>query len=356
MRASLTKLGRRIARLRSTLGASGRSRTPISDKEIFERFLAADAAGDWATVISEWFRFGDLLFPDAFISQAVRYLHEFAPDVLRLAADRVRQTVPVMLLLSSLTVSEALSFALASANPYVQFGSILRLFQQQRRHRESITPGEEQLLTQLFLAVASSTPEWEKWMLALNRYPVRFSPIQVPLGQALAQAPAAALEPYVDAIHLSTMGTGRSVIAECLRAFRSAAALSRRQALWKLAHERWAKWKFGEGETDQHLVQIGQCELDYAIVGYAVECMTAQDRTDAHAALNAELSSLQTAWHASVTDFMRATNRILSRLQPYGYAQQIGPADDWLMEKRYVLPFDPKIDRYNAMLYKIQKF
>jgi hypothetical protein len=350
------ELGRRLARLRSTPGASGRSRTPISDKEIIERFIAADAAGDWATVISEWFRFGDLVFPDAFILQAVRYLHTFAPSALSHATDQIRQMLPVMLVLSSLTVSESLSLALVSTNPYVQFGSILRLFQQQRRNRENIAPAEEALLTQLFLAVASNATEWEKWMLALNRYPIQQQAIQVALGSALAHAPDAALGPYIDAIHLSTMGAGRGVIAECLRAFRSAASLSRRQGLWKLAHERWAKWKFGMGDKDQHLTQIGQCELDYAIVGFAVECMSARDRDDAYAALAAELSLLNDAWHASVVDFRQSVNRILSRLQPYGYAKQVGPADDWLMENRYVLPFDPQKDRYNAMLFKIQKF
>ena len=50
---------------------------------------------------------------------------------------------------------------------------------------------------------------------------------------------------------------------------------------------------------------------------------------------------------------MQATNRVLSCLQPYAYAQQIGPGEDWLIEEKdALLPFDSRNDRYKAMLYK----
>ncbi len=32
------------------------------------------------------------------------------------------------------------------------------------------------------------------------------------------------------------------------------------------------------------------------------------------------------------------------------------PTDDWLVENRYVLPFDPKTDRYNALLFRTQNW
>jgi len=46
-------------------------------------------------------------------------------------------------------------------------------------------------------------------------------------------------------------------------------------------------------------------------------------------------------------------NRLLSCFQPYAYAQQVGADDDWLLEGKQLLPFDPRLDRYNAMLYKV---
>ena len=102
-------------------------------------------------------------------------------------------------------------------------------------------------------------------------------------------------------------------------------------------------------------MRVGCCELDYAIVGYAVECMTVQQRDEKCAAVVAELSSIDELWHASETDFIQSVAGILSVLQPYVFARQIGVNDDWLMaEGRYILPFDPQTEPYKAMLYRIR--
>jgi hypothetical protein len=131
-------LGKRVAGFRTAPAASELSRTPISDGEVIGRFNRADSSGDWATVAADWPRLGDHVFPDAFISQAVRYLHEFSRDTLRLAANQIRQMVPVMLVLLSLTVAESFSLSLVSTNPYVQFGAVLRFLKQQRRDRQNV--------------------------------------------------------------------------------------------------------------------------------------------------------------------------------------------------------------------------
>lgn len=349
----LQTLERRIAGLRAQPSASMLSRTPISDGEILDRFNAADSAGDWATIASEWPRFGDLIFPDYFIAQSVQYLHELAPDALLRAVDQLRQMVPAMQVLLALTVRKGFSLGIASENPYIQFGSILRLLQHQRRHRGEMAPDEDALLAQLLTRVASIDAQWQAWMRALNRFPIRFQPIQKALGTALAQGPERALAAYVDAVNLTTMGVGREQVAECLRSFRKVAPFSHRQTLWKCVHERWLEWNFGLRDKTENLVKIGSCELDYAVVGYAVESMDAEARSQKCNALVATLSALPMSWHASETDFRRSVNRLLSCFQPYAYAQQIGADDDWLIEGTQFLPFDPRQDRYNALLFGI---
>lgn len=353
--ALAAELERRLGGFQFSISGSGLGPTPISDAETINRFNAADAAGDWVTIASDWPRLADnlLFFPDAFISQAVRYLHEFERDALGRALDRIRRTPPMMALLSSLSVAESLTLALASVNPYMRFGSVFRLFQQWRRHRRAMSLDEETLLTQLFVAVAADPAAWEHWMRALNRYPIRHPEIQRPLGRALACAPEGALAPYVDAVNLTTLGNGRNVIADCLRAFRAEAPPSHRRALWSLAHERWARWSFAAAENPEHLSKISRCQLDYAVVGYAVECMDAEERGRKYASLTSELLSFETKWHASVTEFTSAVNRILSMIQPYVFPDQLGPDEDWLVaETRLMLPFDPRNDRYRTMLYK----
>lgn len=348
------ELGRRISGMRGQPAASTSSRTPISDSEKIGRFNAADTAGDWATIASEWPQFGHLVFPDYFISQSVRYLHGLAPDALNVAVNQVREMLPVMLILLALTVRESLELAGATANPHVQFGAILRLLQEQWRRREKITSDEEVLVVKLLLGVTSDDALWEAWMQALNRYPVRYLQIQRALGTALANAAESAFKPYVDAINLTTSGVGRIQVAECLRTFCAVAPLSRRQKLWRSAHERWSEWNFGSADKTETLVNIGQCELDYAVVGYAIECLDSQERTQKCSDLVAQLNAMITDWHASEADFRRSVNRVLSRFQPYAYAQQIRPGDDWLIEGKPFLPFDPQSDRYNALLYMIR--
>jgi hypothetical protein len=347
------ELERRIAGLRAQPSTSMLSRSPISDSEIIRRFNAADSAGDWATIASEWPRFGDLIFPDYVISQSAQYLHKLAANNLLQAADQLRQMVPVMQVLLALTVRKGFGLALASGNPYVQFGAILHMFQHERRHREQMAPDEEALLAQLLTHVASNDAQWQAWMRALNRYPIRYPQIQNALGTALAQGPESALAPYVDAINLTTLGVGRQQVAGCLRSFRNTAPLGHRQELWKRAHARWLEWNFALNDKTENLVNIGNCELDYAVVGYAVECMDAPSRSQKCTELVATLSALPTIWHASESDFRRSVNRLLSCFQPYAYAQHMGAGDDWLLEGKQFLPFDPRQDRYNAMLYKV---
>jgi hypothetical protein len=345
-------LERRIAGLRAQPSASMLSRSPISDSEIIDRFNAADSAGDWATIASEWPRFGDFIFPDYVISQSVQYLHELSTETLCRAVNQLHQMVPVMQVLLALSVRKSLALALASGSPYVQLGAILRMLQHRGRQIEQMAPDEESLLAQLLTHVALNEEQWQAWMRALNRYPIRFPQIQNALGTALAQGPVSALAPYVDAINLTTTGSGRQQAAECLRALRKAASSERRQELWKRAHARWLEWNFAKDDKTDNLVRISNCELDYAVVGYAVECMDPQLLNQKCSQLVAALSALPTRWHASELDFMGSGYRILSSFQPYAYVKQTGASDDWLIEGKQFLPFDPRQDRYHAMLYK----
>jgi hypothetical protein len=101
-------------------------------------------------------------------------------------------------------------------------------------------------------------------------------------------------------------------------------------------------------------MKIGSCELDYAIVGYALECMSAEQLNEKCATLMTDLSLIDESWHASAIAFIQAVSHNLSAFQPYAYALQTGANDDWLMaEGRYILPFDPQTERYKAMFYCI---
>ena len=73
---------------------------------------------------------------------------------------------------------------------------------------------------------------------------------------------------------------GRRCVAACLREFRTTATPERRRALWTLAFARWSSWQFDVAAPDTHLLKICWAELDYAVVGYAVECMDDAGRAE----------------------------------------------------------------------------
>jgi hypothetical protein len=141
------------------------------------------------------------------------------------------------------------------------------------------------------------------------------------------------LADYINAINLTTTGIARSIVAECLGAFRWTASLDRRKKFWTIAHERWLKWRFGENDPTETMMRIGISELDYALVGYTLECMSAEQRAKRCTMLSTELLELGKHWHPSEVAFIEATSRILSTFQPYAYAHRISPDDEWLAKE-----------------------
>ena len=195
--------------------------------------------------------------------------------------------------------------------------------------------------------------------LAFGPYPVRYPTLQIPLGRCLAHASDAAIEAYVNAVVLhpspatSPLG-GADEVADCLREFRSVARPDRRQLLWKRAHERWLRWGFDQANPDTNLFAVNRRQIDYALVGYACECMGQTERDKALDDIRQRLERVEDPWHPSMTDVLTVWNRLLSQMQPYAHAQNvIASGGDWLPKDQYCLPFDPTKDRYLALRYRI---
>jgi hypothetical protein len=229
------------------------------------------------------------------------------------------------------------------------------------RRPQSFTDSNSTLLIELLLKVANDTSRWAAWMKIFAGYPA----INSPLGQALAKVPDSAIDGYINSIRLYPKliqplqpalapDTGRRSVAECLQEFRANATPDRRKALWTCAHGRWLQWDFNLADSNQHLTAISRSDLDYALVGYASECM---DETEREAALNSILAKVQTLehhWHASLTDILSGWYRLLSQFQPYGHACNIvANGEDWLAEVRVYFPFEPSQNRYLMMMYNM---
>jgi hypothetical protein len=121
-----------------------------------------------------------------------------------------------------------------------------------------------------------------------------------------------------------------------------------------LAHTRWEIWNFDEGNRETHLFNVHRSPLDYALVGYAVECLDQAGRDDAVEDTRRRLETVEDAWHPSISDIVTAWNRLLSHLQPYAHAAEVlSKGKAWLAETGMYMPFDPRTERYLPLKYRV---
>ena len=253
-----------------------------------------------------------------------------------------------------LTIEQRLNLAVASDNPYVELACAYRTLADWPVPN-SLPAAEQNLLTQLLLKVANDGARWLAWMRIFNAYPFKYPALQPPLAAALAAGPEAALDAYINSILLVKMEPGRQSVATCLREFRAKASTERRAALWTLAYQRWRAWDFAASDPNQHLMAIARSELDYAIVGYACECMDEAQRRKAVQETAGRVFALDDDWHASFTDMLTSWNRLLSQFQPYARAIRVaGTGVDWLCEiEETYWPFDQAQHSYLMMKYRV---
>jgi hypothetical protein len=336
----------------STLRLRGRL---ISEGEEVERFLKADASADWVTVSDCLTRFAGPMFPSALVTQAVRCANRYGFELLVAAVATLRQSPGALQIATALSAGDRLRLAVASGNPYVRFICLFRTVHQQPGLLH-LSRAEEDLVTELLLKAAEDREQWRVWMQAFNRFPTRYALLQAPLGRALASAPEEAVAVYVESINLSiTTPQTRHCVAACCRAFKEAADATRRGLLWSLAFERWSAWDFNAADQDKHLVNINVSELDFAVVGYAVECLDETQRGEAMAGITRELAVVDDDWHASLSDCLTVWNRLLSRFQPYAHAASaVSSGADWLAEGRQYYVFDPQTEHYLTMMYRVR--
>ncbi len=347
-----------IASFAVAFNARPGAQVPIWEGEAVETFTRADAEGDWVAIIRGWEQFRhQLFFANTLQTQSVRLLYRYSFARLIEGSSKLRQTPVAMQIAGVLTVEQRLRLAVGSDNPHIQIAAMYRTLTDDRRP-QSFTDSNRNLLTELLLKVANNTSRWAGWMKVFVGYPA----IQLPLGQALAKVPDPAIDGYVKSIRLYPKqvnpvlapDAGRRSVAECLREFRASATPERRTALWTCAHERWLQWDFNRADSNQHLTAISWSDLDYALVGYACECMDEAAREAALNSIRAEVQTLEHHWHASFTDILASWYRLLSRFQPYGHACSVAAnGEDWLPESRIYFPFEPSQNVYLMMMYNV---
>lgn len=332
-----------VSGLSMTFGTRGSGPEPIWEREAVDRLLTVERNCDWGGMGDAWRPFQDLIQASALQCQAVRFLAHADGARLTKAVINVKQVSVAMLVAQILDTRQRLLLALASDNHFIQFACAYVTLNGRRRRPTSLAD-DAGIFTQLLAKVALDTARWHGWMAVFNAYPLRYPALHPSLGEALADAKEAAIDAYVDSINLfphpvKQVDEGRRNVAVCLRAFRARASDEQRKLLWQRAHKRWLVWEFDAANSDTHLLGISRSEIDYAIVGFAMECLDGAEQTQRLTRTGLELHVMEHAWHKSEADIKSSWFRVLSIFQPYAHAMQVrASTEDWQTETRVYYP------------------
>jgi hypothetical protein len=114
-----------------------------------------------------------------------------------------------------------------------------------------------------------------------------------------------------------------------------------------MAFARWSDWDFGERDGHSAPTEITLSNIDFTIVGYAVECLTPEEReTHSTGCLNM-VDRAEHVWHKSQLNFMYYIYQVLSHSQPFLQARDCGTdRDNWLSSKSGKYFFNQLDDPY----------
>jgi hypothetical protein len=100
-------------------------------------------------------------------------------------------------------------------------------------------------------------------------------------------------------------------------------------------------------------MDISGSALDYAIVGYYVECFPASDLDRKIEDILLITNAVDREWRPTLTHCIDARNRLLSQLQPLMHAKKaIGADIDWLSDGRCYSANVGPADNYFVMKFR----
>jgi hypothetical protein len=325
------------------------------EEELCNSFLSHDLRLDWSKLFDIWPRLEPRIFSNHFLSEAISCLCKFDFSLLIEATNSINNTPIAMLALKELQVSERLKIARLTTNERVAIASIYITVGAMPQQQLNSTELND--LTTVLKAASKLPEKWNRWMTLFNAYPARYVELQRPLGRALADGNAGAIESYVQSIDFNqgTTLNVRECIASCLGEFKTLAPQDHREKLWQKAFEKWSEWNFKNLHLDSFLFQVAQSPVDFAVVCYWLECQDSTERQKEKEAIMEQLRTADDQWHESYSHFISHWHRLISRLQPLWHIEKIEnhTQSQYLWSCKYDLLFENE-KRYMDILLHSQ--
>lgn len=327
---------------------------PIWERETVDAFIRADKDADWPKIEALWMTVVSAICPDQYLAEATICLctADKGRQALAFALDQFNSVLPIIGVACAMNSNHIGKVGPLLKSNRGRFALVQSLA---FNHPRNETHSHETLeaIAAVLREVQQNAVEWQKWMRALNRYPVRTKALQTAFGHSLVGSSMEAKSANIEAIVLNTFhGECREAVTDCFATFARIADLEERKQLWKLVHERWVNWDFDAPKHENYLTGMAVSELDYGLIGYIVENLTASEREDALKKIISEMNLVANTWHVDITERTSAWYRTLSKWQIFQYAQQVVDGkENWELPTRVFLPFDPDKDRYSALTF-----
>ncbi len=328
---------------------------PIHEQESLERFLSAIKNKNWVEIEQLWGRFNTRpLLKVKYIQMLLILMHLDKNALVKVFQKCI--DIPILThFMFTLKTETSFYVSTKTKNEYVEFCAVCTSLTN-LNGRKALNKIENSYLLDIFKNVSNEEGRFSSWMEIFNKYPLRYPHIQEALGKMLAiTTNEKIISIYIDSISLtsSTPDGSRLVVSECLETFSKHASLDRKKLLWQVAYKRWIEWNFGEEDTHNSLFNLAFSELDFAVVGYYLDCITEDERLILQNEIIGKLESLTNYWHNSSSDVSTFWYRHLSLYQPIEHAIQVyskgGPL---IMTKCSYIPLQFNDDKYIEMLIR----
>ena len=346
-----------LACIQYTFDSNGQE-VPIWEREAVDDFMKADADCNWEAIESSWNIITPVIIPNRLFDEIVGCLNatEFGQKSLAVELDKINIILAIVEASNAMNNYQIATVATLCTSNRARFALIKSLVYNQPNN-EPFKKDITDKLASIFRSIQTDHYEWEKWMQALNKYPVRTALLQPAFGKSLVNSTKEAKSAYLNAIELNTSDDEcREAVSICFETFKQKAELFERQMMWQLSYMRWKAWNFDLTNKEKILTTSAVCSLDYAVIGYYVENLSEDELYQAQQSAAVTSSTFQNRWYKDHQTYNTAWLCALSKWQIIVYANRVRKGEKpwaWPLSTYRFLPFDPKTNRYAGMSLKI---
>lgn len=340
---------------------------PIWEKEAAQQYIKAIHKRDWQHLANKWhiWRHSSKLDQaNTFQYQIFLFLLNYSPVQLIRTTNRYEDFISLMLICRehSFSLLQRFQLALDTTNELFRFVLLFSLELNNNKYHD-LTDAEADCFARIFEKIGSNIDLLSHWLMIFNRYLVRFPIFAQGFGVYVAKyASEIEIDLYLESIKVESVNLQngyydtREILGKTFQKFAAVAECDVRKLFWNKCYFKYLAWNFGYLEDHYYLNAVHLSNIDYALVGYFIECKESGDREEIVQNILKEIDSIFTKkWYASQSDVTTELYNLLSKLQPICYTAEVDKdaLASWLMkpekiyysnifyiDERYKMAFD----------------